>query len=42
VPISPGMTNYLQGTASLGDILMRVSDSNLYLLTAGDAVPNPL
>ncbi len=42
VPISPGMTNYLQGTASLGDILMRVNDSNLYLLTAGDAVPNPL
>jgi len=42
VPISPGMTNYLQGTASLGDILMRVNDSNLYLITAGDAVPNPL
>ena len=42
IPISPGMTNYLQGTASLGDILMRVSDSNLYLMTAGDAVPNPL
>jgi len=42
VPISPGMTNYLQGTASLGDILMRINDSNLYLLTAGDAVPNPL
>jgi receptor protein-tyrosine kinase len=42
VPISPGMTNYLQGTASLGDILMRVNDSNLYLMTAGDAVPNPL
>jgi receptor protein-tyrosine kinase len=42
VPISPGMTNYLQGTASLGDILMRVGDSNMYLLTAGDAVPNPL
>jgi protein-tyrosine kinase len=42
IPISPGMTNYLQGTASLGDILMRVNDSNLYLTTAGDAVPNPL
>lgn len=42
IPISPGMTNYLQGTASLGDILMRVNDSNLYLMTAGDAVPNPL
>jgi receptor protein-tyrosine kinase len=42
IPISPGMTNYLQGTASLGDILMRIGDSNLYLMTAGDAVPNPL
>jgi protein-tyrosine kinase len=42
VPISPGMTNYLQGTASLSDILMRVGDSNLYIITAGDPVPNPL
>jgi receptor protein-tyrosine kinase len=42
IPISPGMTNYLQGTASLGDILMRVNESNLYVITAGDAVPNPL
>lgn len=42
VPISPGLTNYLQGTASLTDILMRVGDSNLYVLTAGDPVPNPL
>ena len=42
VPISPGMTNYLQGTASLTDILMRIGDTNLYVLTAGDPVPNPL
>jgi len=42
VPISPGMTNYLQGTASLAHILMRVGDSNLYVVTAGDPVPNPL
>jgi protein-tyrosine kinase len=42
VPISPGLTNYLQGTASLGDVLMRIGDSNLYMVTAGDAVPNPL
>jgi protein-tyrosine kinase len=42
VPISPGLTNYLQGTASLGDILMRIGDSNMYVLAAGDAVPNPL
>ncbi len=42
VPISPGMTNYLQGTASLSDILLRIGDTNLYVITAGDAVPNPL
>ncbi len=29
IPISPGMTNYLTGTASLGDILMREGDNNL-------------
>jgi len=42
VPISPGMTNYLQGNASLADILMRIGDSNLYVIAAGDPVPNPL
>ena len=42
IPISPGMTNYLQGTASLSDILIRIGDSNLYVIAAGDAVPNPL
>ena len=42
IPISPGMTNYLQGTASLADIVMRIGDSNLYVIAAGDPVPNPL
>jgi receptor protein-tyrosine kinase len=42
IPISPGMTNYLQGTASLQDVMMRVGDSNLYIIAAGDAVSNPL
>jgi receptor protein-tyrosine kinase len=42
IPISPGMTNYLQGTASLQDVIMRVGDSNLYIIAAGDAVSNPL
>lgn len=42
IPVSPGMTNYLQGSATLADIMTRVGDSNLYVLTAGDAVPNPL
>jgi receptor protein-tyrosine kinase len=36
VPISPGITNYLQGTAGLADIIMRIGDSNLYVLTAAD------
>jgi protein-tyrosine kinase len=42
IPISPGITNYLQGKASLGEILVRVEDSNLYIIPAGDPVPNPL
>jgi receptor protein-tyrosine kinase len=42
IPISPGMTNYLQGNATLADIMNRVGDSNLYVITAGDPVPNPL
>jgi capsular exopolysaccharide synthesis family protein len=42
VPIAPGMTNYLQGTASFSEVIRRVGDSNLYLITAGDPVTNPL
>ncbi|HEX4769558.1 MAG TPA: CpsD/CapB family tyrosine-protein kinase [Bryobacteraceae bacterium] len=39
---SPGLTEYLLGKASLKDILRRVEGTNLYLLTAGESVPNPL
>jgi receptor protein-tyrosine kinase len=42
IPIAPGMTNYLQGTASFSDVIKRVGDSNLYVITAGDPVTNPL
>jgi protein-tyrosine kinase len=42
IPIAPGMTNYLQGTASFSDVIRRVGDSNLYIITAGDPVTNPL
>jgi protein-tyrosine kinase len=42
VPIAPGMTNYLQGTAPFSDVIRRVGDSNLYIITAGDPVTNPL
>jgi protein-tyrosine kinase len=42
IPIAPGMTNYLQSTAPLSDVIRRVGDSNLYIITAGDPVTNPL
>ncbi|HEY3938236.1 MAG TPA: CpsD/CapB family tyrosine-protein kinase [Bryobacteraceae bacterium] len=42
IPVSPGMTNYLQGKASFGEVITRLGDSNLYIITAGDAVSNPL
>jgi receptor protein-tyrosine kinase len=32
----------LTGKASLSDILRRVADTNLYILPAGESVPNPL
>ncbi len=39
---SPGITDYLLGKASLRDIVRRLGDSSLYVLTAGEAVQNPL
>jgi protein-tyrosine kinase len=42
IPCAPGITDYLLGKASLSDIMYRVGDTNLYVLTAGEAVPNPL
>jgi protein-tyrosine kinase len=42
VPCSPGITDYLLGKASLREILHHVSGTNLYMLTAGEAVSNPL
>src|SRR5947209_4999212 len=42
IECSPGITDYLQGKATFTDILRRVGNTNLYLLTAGEAVPNPL
>lgn len=42
VDCAPGITDYLRGKATLADILRRVEGTNLWLLTAGDAVPNPL
>ncbi len=42
MPCCPGITDYLTGKAKLSEILCRVGDSNLFVLPAGEAVPNPL
>lgn len=42
IDCSPGITDYLAGHATLSDILQKVAGLNLYLMTAGEAVPNPL
>lgn len=42
VSCAPGLTNYLMGTASLSQIVRRIESTDLYIMTAGDAVPNPL
>lgn len=42
IDMSPGITEYLQGKAGIGEIIRRIAGTNLYLMTAGEAVPNPL
>jgi capsular exopolysaccharide synthesis family protein len=42
VPCCPGITDYLVGKANLSDILCRVAGTNLFVLAAGESVPNPL
>ncbi len=39
---APGLTEYLQGKASLSEVVKRVAGTNLYLAPAGSAVINPL
>jgi receptor protein-tyrosine kinase len=39
---SPGLTDYLQGKASLSEIIKHVVGTNLYVVPAGGAVLNPL
>jgi protein-tyrosine kinase len=39
---TPGLTDYLRGTARIADILHHIAGSNLYILTAGEMVTNPL
>jgi protein-tyrosine kinase len=42
IPCCPGITDYLTGKASLSEIMCRVAGTNLYVLPAGESVPNPL
>lgn len=42
IDCAPGITDYLRGKATLSQILRRLTGTNLYILTAGDVVPNPL
>jgi receptor protein-tyrosine kinase len=42
VPSSPGITDYLLGKARLADIIRKIETTNLYIMPAGDSVPNPL
>jgi receptor protein-tyrosine kinase len=39
---APGLTEYLQGRASLAEVVKRVAGTNLYVAPAGSAVINPL
>jgi protein-tyrosine kinase len=39
---SPGLTDYLTGKANLEDCIKRIGNTNLYILSAGEAVINPL
>jgi receptor protein-tyrosine kinase len=39
---SPGLTEYLQGKASLGQVIKKVKGTNLFIAPAGSAVVNPL
>lgn len=39
---SPGITDFLQGKATLPQIIRRIRGTNLYVMTAGEAVINPL
>lgn len=37
-----GLTDYLLGKARIQDILYRIADTNLHVITAGESVQNPL
>lgn len=39
---APGITDFLLGRAGIEDLMHRVDGTNLYVITAGESVPNPL
>jgi protein-tyrosine kinase len=39
---SPGITDYLRGEIPLAKAIRKLDEANLYVMTAGQAVPNPL
>src|SRR5690242_17658875 len=39
---SPGITDYLRGLQPLSKVIRKIDTTNLYVMTAGEAVPNPL
>lgn len=39
---APGLSEYLEGKASLGDIIKKIAGTSLYVCPAGSAVMNPL
>ena len=42
IDTSPGITDYLLGKANIGDIIRKMGDTGLYVMTAGESVTNPL
>jgi len=42
IPPSPGITDYLRGLQPLSKVIRKIDTTNLYVMTAGEAVPNPL
>jgi len=42
ISATPGITDYLRGLQPLSKVIRKIDKTNLYVMTAGEAVPNPL
>jgi capsular exopolysaccharide synthesis family protein len=42
IPVSPGLTNMLTGTAALKDVIRQTEVPNLHIITSGPVPPNPV